>query len=132
MNLSPQSLVNEDLPRLVAANLERAGVAAELLTIEITEQSVIGDVPRTLRILEQLDRLGVKISIDDFGTGYSSLAYLKRFDIDYLKLDKSFVSNLESDATDLALSETIVVMAHKLGICVVAEGVERRKEMSKK
>jgi EAL domain-containing protein (putative c-di-GMP-specific phosphodiesterase class I) len=67
---------------------------------------------------------GVQVSIDDFGTGYSSLAYLKKFDIDYLKIDQTFVSNLENDTDDLALCEAIIVMAHKLGLKVIAEGVE--------
>jgi EAL domain-containing protein (putative c-di-GMP-specific phosphodiesterase class I) len=74
------------------------------------------------------------VAIDDFGTGYSSLAYIKRFEIDYLKLDKSFVRNLETDTSDLALSEAIIVMAHKLGIRVIAEGVENeaQREILKK
>jgi len=67
---------------------------------------------------------GIQVAIDDFGTGYSSLSYIKRFDIDYLKIDQSFVNNLETDPNNMALSEAIIVMAHKLGLKVIAEGVE--------
>jgi EAL domain-containing protein (putative c-di-GMP-specific phosphodiesterase class I) len=94
------------------------------VVIEITEGVLLKAKSNIDEKLCQLREANIEVAIDDFGTGYSSLAYLKRFDIDYLKLDKSFVSNLETDANDLALSEAIVVMAHKLGIRVVAEGVE--------
>jgi EAL domain-containing protein (putative c-di-GMP-specific phosphodiesterase class I) len=71
---------------------------------------------------------GVTVSLDDFGTGYSSLSYLKRFDIDYLKIDRSFVHNMETSANDLALCDSIIVMAHRLGLQVIAEGVETREQ----
>ena len=71
---------------------------------------------------------GIQVSLDDFGTGYSSLSYLKKFDIDYLKIDQSFTRNLSPDATDLTLCEAIIVMAHKLGIKVIAEGIETQEQ----
>ena len=71
---------------------------------------------------------GIQVAIDDFGTGYSTLSYLKRFDIDYLKIDKSFVHNLRHDSDDMALCEAIIVMAHKLGLKVIAEGVETEQQ----
>ncbi len=81
----------------------------------------------TDKLLEFRDA-GMQVSIDDFGTGYSSLSYLKKFDIDYLKIDQSFVSNLATDPGDMALSEAIIVMAHKLGLKVIAEGVETEEQ----
>jgi EAL domain-containing protein (putative c-di-GMP-specific phosphodiesterase class I) len=96
----------------------------QALVIEITEGVLL---KATVNINEKLLRFrdaGIQVAIDDFGTGYSSLAYLKRFDIDYLKIDQTFVSNLETDPSDRALSEAIVVMSHKLGFKVIAEGVE--------
>jgi diguanylate cyclase (GGDEF)-like protein/PAS domain S-box-containing protein len=100
------------------------------IVIEITEGVLLKATAKIDAKLCQLREADIQVAIDDFGTGYSSLAYLKRFDIDYLKLDKSFVSNLETDANDLALSEAIIVMAHKLGIRVVAEGVENKAQQT--
>jgi diguanylate cyclase (GGDEF)-like protein/PAS domain S-box-containing protein len=104
--------------------LTKNDISPKGVVIEITEGVLLKATASIDEKLCQLREADIQVAIDDFGTGYSSLAYLKRFDIDYLKLDKSFVSNLETDANDLALSEAIVVMAHKLGIRVVAEGVE--------
>lgn len=106
--------------------LEQLGVSPTAVVIEITEGVLLKEAANIYEKLQRLRDAGMEVAIDDFGTGYSSLAYLKRFDIEYLKLDKSFVSNLERDASDLALSEAIVVMAHKLGIRVIAEGVESK------
>jgi diguanylate cyclase (GGDEF)-like protein/PAS domain S-box-containing protein len=105
-------------------HLWEQNVSPKGIVIEITEGVLLQESANIDDQLRQLRNAGIQVAIDDFGTGYSSLAYLKRFDIDYLKLDKSFVQNLETDANDLALSEAIIVMAHKLGIRVIAEGVE--------
>lgn len=105
-------------------HLTQIGVSPRSMVIEITEGVLLKSAANIYEQLQHLRNAGMEVAIDDFGTGYSSLAYLKRFDIEYLKLDKSFVSNLETDASDLALSEAIIVMAHKLGIRVIAEGVE--------
>jgi len=94
------------------------------LIIEITEGLLLNADPEVLEKLYHLRDCGFEVAIDDFGTGYSSLSYLKKFDIDYLKIDQSFTKNLESDANDRALSEAIIVMAHKLDLKVIAEGVE--------
>ncbi len=104
--------------------LQRHNVSPQGVVIEITEGVLLQTNANSHERLHRLRQGGMQVAIDDFGTGYSSLAYLKRFEIDYLKLDKSFVCNLETDASDRALSEAIVVMAHKLGIRVIAEGVE--------
>lgn len=98
------------------------------IIIEITEGLLLNSDPEVLNKILRLRDAGLEIAIDDFGTGYSSLSYLKKFDIDYLKIDQSFVRNLENDADDLALSEAIIVMAHKLGIRVIAEGVETKDQ----
>ena len=98
------------------------------IIIEITEGLLLDAEPDILEKFYRLRDAGVEVAIDDFGTGYSSLSYLKKFDIDYLKIDQSFTKNLENDPNDLALSEAIIVMAHKLGLKVIAEGVENLEQ----
>lgn len=107
------------LDRVVSAKLPRNSI-----TVEITEGVLINDAEQVTRCLRALHAAGAKVSIDDFGTGFSALSYLKMFDIDYLKIDKSFISNLASDGSDKALTEAIVDLAHRLGIQAIAEGVE--------
>ena len=106
------------------SHLESLGLSGRHIVIEITEGLLLNaDASITNKLLKFRDA-GIEVAIDDFGTGYSSLSYLKRLDIDYLKIDKSFVEDIANDASDMALSEAIVMMAHKLGLTVVAEGVE--------
>ncbi|MFZ6749175.1 sensor domain-containing protein [Undibacterium sp. Ren11W] len=104
--------------------LQQQGLPGQAIFIEITEGLLLDASTKISQKLWQLRDAGIQVALDDFGTGYSSLSYLKKFDIDYLKIDQSFVRNLSSDDSDLALSEAIIVMAHKLGLKVVAEGVE--------
>ncbi len=106
------------------AHLQALGLPGQCLVIEITEGLLLHAEPAIAEALLRYRDAGVQIAIDDFGTGYSSLAYLKKFDIDYLKIDQSFTRNLAPGSNDLALSEAIIVMAHKLGLKVIAEGVE--------
>jgi EAL domain-containing protein (putative c-di-GMP-specific phosphodiesterase class I) len=102
--------------------------AAREIVVEITEGLLLEASPAvTDQLLSFRDR-GIQVSIDDFGTGYSSLSYLKKFHIDYLKIDQSFVLKMKADSDDLALCEAIVVMGHKLGIKVIAEGVETKEQ----
>src|SRR5690606_6513847 len=104
--------------------LAELGLPGNSVTIEITE-SILLDINESIRDkLAAFRNAGMQISLDDFGTGYSSLSYLKTFDIDFLKIDRSFISNLKRGSKDYALCETIIVMAHKLGMQVIAEGVE--------
>ncbi len=125
INKSPvQFLVDETDKDEWLDYLQQHDVSPKGVVIEITEGVLLKATANSHERLQRLRAAGMQVAIDDFGTGYSSLAYLKRFEIDYLKLDKSFVRNLETDASDRALSEAIVVMAHKLGIRVIAEGVE--------
>ena len=106
------------------SHLQQSGISGQSIAVEITESLLMDASDQITNRLLDFHDAGVEISIDDFGTGYSSLSYLKQFEIDYLKIDQSFVRNLDHDQNDLALCEAIIVMAHKLGIKVVAEGVE--------
>jgi EAL domain-containing protein (putative c-di-GMP-specific phosphodiesterase class I) len=105
-------------------HLHGLSLSGESIVVEITEGLLLNAESDILKTLLKLRDAGFQVAIDDFGTGYSSLSYLKKFDIDYLKIDQSFVRNLEADANNMALSEAIIVMAHALGLMVIAEGVE--------
>ncbi len=105
-------------------HLDRRGLPHSSIAVEITEGVLLHLTEPVFRRLHELQQGGVEVSIDDFGTGYSSMSYLKRLDIDYLKIDQSFVAEMLHDRTSLTITETIIVMAHKLGLKVIAEGVE--------
>jgi diguanylate cyclase (GGDEF)-like protein/PAS domain S-box-containing protein len=107
-----------------AGYLDEIGLAHDSVTIEITEGVLLSLSERVIDRLRALHASGFEVSIDDFGTGYSSMSYLKRLDIDYLKIDRSFVADIFTDATAMIITETIILMAHKLGLKVIAEGVE--------
>lgn len=109
--------------------LEETGVEAKNLELEITETAMMLDVERAAKQLQDLRSSGVYIAIDDFGTGYSSLAYLKTFAMDYVKIDSSFVADMERDINDAALIAAVIGMAHRLGLRVVAEGVETEAQL---
>jgi len=106
--------------------LAELGLGAQSMVIEITESVLMDGVEQVIERLRQYRAMGLQVALDDFGTGYASLSHLKRFDIDYVKIDQSFIATLEDDTGDLALCEAIIVMAHKLGLKVVAEGVETK------
>jgi diguanylate cyclase (GGDEF)-like protein/PAS domain S-box-containing protein len=110
------------------AHLHDLGFPGDAVVIEITEGVLLDTTATTSQRLRQLQEAGLQLSLDDFGTGYSSLAYLKKFDIDYIKIDQSFVRNLTAQSEDLAICEAMIVMAHKLGIRVVAEGIETQQQ----
>ena len=124
VNLSVRQLADRRLVGLVAHALTTHGLPAELLTLEITETALMGDPQAALDTLQNLKALGVSLAVDDFGTGYSSLTYLKRFPIDELKIDQSFVRGLGTDGGDEAIVTSCVQLAHALGLRAVAEGVE--------
>ncbi len=124
VNLSLRQFSGADLLKTVTTVLQRTGLPPQRLELEITESVVMESAERALEILHGLRGIGAGLMIDDFGTGYSSLAYLKRFPVKALKIDRSFVKDLESDENDRAIVATIVSMAHQLGMEVVAEGVE--------
>ena len=127
VNLSARDLMDQDLPVKVSQLLEQHKIHPGLLVLEITESAIMDDPQRALQTLERLHALGLKLSIDDFGTGYSSLAYLKRLPVDELKIDKSFVMNMENDVQDAKIVRSTVDLAHNLGLTVVAEGMENVK-----
>jgi EAL domain-containing protein (putative c-di-GMP-specific phosphodiesterase class I) len=124
VNLSPRQFTDPNLPAVVARALKDTGLPSNLLELEITESLAMQQTDATLATLQKLKRLGVSIAIDVFGTGYSSLAYLKRFPVDKLKIDRSFVADLPQDRDQVAIVLAIVALAHALQIRVVAEGVE--------
>ncbi len=124
VNLSARNLQDTDLPASIQALLAETGVAAKHLTLEITESAVMSNTSDALSILTELDRMGVTLAIDDFGTGYSSLAYLKRLPVDKLKIDKSFVLDMETNDNDAVIVRSTIDLAHNLGLKVIAEGVE--------
>jgi diguanylate cyclase (GGDEF)-like protein/PAS domain S-box-containing protein len=124
VNLSPRQFNDPNLPRIVAAALKETGLPPRLLELEITESLAMRETDATLATLRKLKELGVSIAIDDFGTGYSSLAYLKRFPVDKLKIDRSFVAELPKDREQCAIVSAIVALAHALNVRVIAEGVE--------
>lgn len=124
VNLSARQFSQTDLVHVVAGALKESGLPAGRLDLELTESMVMSDFDRTVEVLTKLKNLGVKLSVDDFGTGYSGLAYLKRFPVDVLKIDRSFVQEISHSSSDAAIPDAIIAMAHTLGIRVVAEGVE--------
>jgi EAL domain-containing protein (putative c-di-GMP-specific phosphodiesterase class I) len=124
VNLSTRTLVDQELPDVIAQSLRTWDVPASQLTLEITESSMIGDAEKSIEMLGKLKALGVDLSIDDFGTGYSSLAYLKRFPVDELKIDKLFVLGMMSDRGDRQIVRSVIDLAHNFDLRAVAEGVE--------
>ena len=124
VNISVRNLLDTDLPDEIGALLIRHGVQPRRLTLEITESSVMADPARAVDVLERLHRIGIRLSVDDFGTGYSSLTYLKRLPVDEVKIDKSFVLTMATDAGDAAIVRSIIDLGGSLGLSVVAEGVE--------
>ena len=108
--------------------IEQKGVAGSNIVIEITESVLMENREQVEKQLLEFRDAGIQVAIDDFGTGYSSLSYLNKFDIDYLKIDQSFTRNLTANSSEMALSEAIIVMAHKLGLKVIAEGVETEQQ----
>ena len=126
VNVSPRQLRSGDLVQQVTGALVESGMAPERLHVELTETAVISDEANATALLARLREIGVRVWLDDFGTGYSSLSHLRRVQVDGLKIDRSFITDLLRDPDDLALTSAIIAMAHSMGITVVAEGVERQ------
>jgi diguanylate cyclase (GGDEF)-like protein len=125
VNISARELGNADLPRTIADALERSGLPPGSLCVEISEAAMIGDTEAAISHMRAIKDSGVRLAIDDFGTGYSSLAYLQRFPVDILKIDKSFVDRVDTSPDGEALPHAIVRLAQTLGLVSIAEGIER-------
>lgn len=130
VNLSPRQFSDPDLIDDVKQVLEETGMDPGLVELEITESMVMSDADHAVQILQEIKRLGVKVAIDDFGTGYSSLSQLKRFPVDTLKVDRSFIRELGNNEEDRAITQAIITMSKTLGLNVVAEGVENAEQQS--
>ncbi len=124
INISPRQFLQDDFVELVASTLEHTGADPQDICLEITESVLMDDIELTLATLRRLKGLGVMLAVDDFGTGYSSLSYLRRFPVDILKVDQSFVSGLGHDPEDSAIVQAVVHMGRALQLTTVAEGVE--------
>ena len=131
VNLSALSLRDSTLESMVKNALQTAGVSPEHLTLELTESAIMSDPQRALDTLTHLDQMGVSISVDDFGTGYSSLAYLKRLPVDELKIDRSFVMDMDNDTNDEVIVRSTIDLAHNMGLKVIAEGIETKQSWDK-
>ncbi|MGD8592736.1 MAG: GGDEF domain-containing phosphodiesterase, partial [Gammaproteobacteria bacterium] len=129
VNLSPMQFRHKDLVGMIESVLEETGIDAHWLELEITETSVMEDPEHALGTLKQLYGMGIRLAVDDFGTGYSSLSYLKKFPLDVLKIDRSFVSDLAHDLDDAAIVDSIIAMAHRLNLKVIAEGIENQGQL---
>ena len=130
VNLSARSLRSANMAETIAHTLDKHGLDAKYLELEITESALMPDSRIALPALTDLRKINVQISIDDFGTGYSSLSHLKRFPVDRLKIDRSFISGIPHDANDAAISTSIIAMAHAMDLKVIAEGVETADQLA--
>ena len=126
VNLSARNLQESELPHFVGDLLAQTGMPGNQLKFEVTESDLIDDPQQAIKIMEQLRQHGIEFSVDDFGTGYSSLAYLKKLQVDELKIDRSFVTQIDQNGDDLIIVHSTISMARQLGIKVVAEGIENR------
>ena len=124
VNLSSRQFQDPDLYTMIEQTLTLTKLPAQLLELEITESMIMDDIENQNRVLLQLQALGVSVAIDDFGTGYSSFSYLKSLPVDTLKIDRSFIKDIPEDTTDMEITSAIIAVAHKLKLCVVAEGIE--------
>ena len=129
VNLSATQFRHQNLVGVIRSALEEAQLDPSCLEVELTESSVMTNPEESVEVLSQLRRMGVSVAIDDFGTGYSSLSYLRRFPIDKLKIDRSFVRDLTTSETDASIVRAIILLAHSVGLQVVAEGVETEEQL---
>jgi two-component system, sensor histidine kinase len=130
VNMSATQFQQQDVAALVRDALERSGLPAQCLELELTESVLMRDTAATVQTMQQLKQMGVRLALDDFGTGYSSLSYLKRFPMDVLKIDQSFTAEITSDEGALSITRAIIAMARSLNMITVAEGVETKEQLA--
>jgi EAL domain-containing protein (putative c-di-GMP-specific phosphodiesterase class I) len=130
VNLSASDLLDDGLAERIARLLAEDGVPVSALELEITESVLMTDPQRAREVLEQLQRLGLRIAVDDYGTGYCALAYLRDLPIDELKIDRSFIAHIVADPRSAAIVHSTIDLAHALGLKVVAEGVEEEEALA--
>jgi EAL domain-containing protein (putative c-di-GMP-specific phosphodiesterase class I) len=130
VNLSGRQFYRDDLAQRIVDIVRAAGCAPDWIELEVTESSLLHDLDKIKKVLQQLRDWGFSVAIDDFGTGYSSLSHLKHFPIDTLKIDISFIADLETDSGDAAITEAIIALARGLGLRVVAEGVGTEAQLA--
>jgi EAL domain-containing protein (putative c-di-GMP-specific phosphodiesterase class I) len=130
VNLSPRTLIDPTFPQRLFDLLDEYGVPPHLLTLEIKEDTMVGEPDRPLPTLNRISESGVRLAVDDFGTGYSSLSYLRRLPVHEVKIDRTFVQGMATDAGDLAIVRAVVGLARHFGLVVVAEGVESELTVS--
>jgi EAL domain-containing protein (putative c-di-GMP-specific phosphodiesterase class I) len=128
INVSARQFRQEGFLQSVASALQHSGLEPRFLELEVTESVIMHDAPEVIATLQALKAMRVQLSIDDFGTGYSSLSYLKRFPLDRLKIDQSFVRDIPQSADDSAIAQAVINLGHSLGLKVIAEGVETREQ----
>src|SRR5687768_10748475 len=129
VNVSVRQFRQDNLVQTIAQVLRETGLDARYLEVELTESAVMHDADQFIAMLGEINDLGVQIALDDFGTGYSSLSYLKRFPVDRLKVDRSFVQDIVTDSDDATIVRAIIALGHNLGLKVVAEGVETQQQL---
>jgi EAL domain-containing protein (putative c-di-GMP-specific phosphodiesterase class I) len=129
VNLSARQFAQSGLHDMIIGVLEETGLAPQLLELEITESVTMENPEHAAILLKKLKALGISLAIDDFGTGYSSLSYLKRFPIDSVKIDRSFIKDIPDDEDDVAITQAVIAMAHSLRLKVIAEGVESEQHV---
>jgi EAL domain-containing protein (putative c-di-GMP-specific phosphodiesterase class I) len=129
VNLSARQFIDDNLPEQTAKTLQETGMDPALLEFEITESMMMYNTDKTIEVLSAFRKMGIRIAIDDFGIGYSSLSHLKEFPIDIIKMDRSFVKDIPADQADAAIADAIIAMGKRLGIRVVAEGVETHAQL---
>jgi len=128
VNISARQFSDSDVPNMILEIIEETGINPRNLDIEITESTLMNNPEHVIDYLERMKALGISLSIDDFGTGYSSLNYLKRFPVDTLKIDRSFVTDIATSSKDKAIAVTIITLAHSMGMSALAEGVEHPRQ----
>ena len=129
INISPRQFSDPEFTDRIISGIQKTGLDPELFMFELTEEAMVKDIDKAIENMNILKRHGFKLSIDDFGTGYSSLRYLKEFPLDELKIDQSFVQQIEANSDDKAIVSSIILMAKNLGLNVVAEGVEKEEQL---